>query len=281
MRIGTTTMVFWNDPASEAVRKIADAGFDAAEIWIEHVDRLGDENEYERVARALAQTGLAATVHCPILDLNITSPNAGIRAESLRQQIRALRKARDLGAELFVLHPGRVATQWDDLDEHRRLQREAQERLLEEADALGMRIGFENMEVRNPLHTVKTADDMLQALAPFSHPLLGVTLDIAHLGDQQLCADFIRRLGPRLFHVHASDAADDGRPHLPLGTGVLDLAEIVRELRAQNYRGLLSLEVVIPGGDVERLRREGEKARQALRSSAAGPENPAATRPTC
>lgn len=264
MRVGTTTMVFWNEPAAAAVRKIAAAGFDAAEIWIEHVDRWGDEAEYRRVARALEETGLAATVHCPILDLNITSPNAGIRAESLRQQARALRKARDLGAELLVLHPGRVASKWDDVEEHRELQRETLEYLLEEARALHVRIGLENMELHHSLHTVRTAEQTAQLLSLFSDPLLGVTFDMAHMGDQSLCVDFIRRLGPRLFHVHVSDAGADGRPHVPLGTGVLNITELVAELRAQRFDGILSLEVVIPGADVDLLRREGEKVRQAL-----------------
>lgn len=264
MRIGTTTMVFWNEPVSTGIRRIADVGFDTVEIWIEHVDRFSDVEEYGRVAKALADTGLAASVHGPILDLNITSPNEGIRQESLRQQVRAMRLAREMGAELLVLHPGRITTKWDDMDEHRTLQRRSLEFLLEEAARLGLLIGLENMEVRSPLHTVKTARQMQEVIADLPERFLGVTLDIAHLGDQQACIDFIRALAPRIRHVHISDARNEGEPHVPFGTGVLDLPGIVQELRAHDYDGMLSLEVFIPAGNVAMLRDEFEKVKAAL-----------------
>lgn len=264
MRIGTTTMVFWNERVSAAIPKIADVGFDTVEIWIEHVDRFGDVDEYDRVANALAVSGVAASVHCPILDLNITSPNEGIRQESLRQQVRAMRLARELGAELFVLHPGRTTTKWDDLDEHRALQRSSLEFLLEEADRLRLPIALENMEVRNPLHTVKTAEQVQEAIADLPDEFLGVTLDIAHLGDQQQCIDFIRALAPRLRHVHISDTTASGEPHVPFGAGVLGLKGIVDELRTHAYDGILSMEVFIPAGNVNMLRDEFEKVKAAL-----------------
>lgn len=264
MRIGTTTMVFWHEPAAAALRKIADVGFDTAEIWVEHVDRDGDAKEWERVAQALAETGLAASVHGPILDLNVTSTNEGIRKESLRQQVRALRLARRIGAEIYVLHPGRLTTKWDDVDEQRRLQRRALEQLLEEAAELELRVGLENMDVSNQLHTVKTAEQLAETLTDLPDEYLGVTLDIAHLGNQDDCIRFIQALGPRVRHTHISDVTADGEVHVPLGTGVLNLRQIVDELRVQNFDGILSLEVFIPNGDTNLLRLEYEKVKAVL-----------------
>ena len=102
---GVTTMTFYHRPILEAVEFIGSCGFDCVEIWADHA---WDEKKGASAAKlkgALARWGLQSTVHCPVLDVNIASPNRGIREESLRQYRAALDLAKELGARLVVLHP--------------------------------------------------------------------------------------------------------------------------------------------------------------------------------
>jgi len=79
--IGMTSMTFWNCTVEEALPQIAEMGYDAVEIWAEHLWR--DDLDPSSVACSLETYGLRRTVHCPIMDLNITSPNASLWLTSL------------------------------------------------------------------------------------------------------------------------------------------------------------------------------------------------------
>lgn len=241
-------MMFWNRTVEQAVVEAARLGYDAIEIWTEHLWR--DDGDPQRIKRALAQANLACTVHCPIMDINVTSPNRGIREESLRQTLESVDLCDALGAELLVVHPGALFS-LKDTDRFWDLQFQALETIIGHAEKRGVWIAFEHMETNARLEVVKYAKDVKRALAPFTYEKLGVTYDTTHLITTQANLDFIAAMD-NIIHVHLSDAVIEAsgkvRVHLPLGEGALDIEAILRAL-LPTYHGIISLETYIPAAD--------------------------------
>ena len=123
MRIGTTSMVFWNWDLTQFVKKTGELGFDTIEIWTRHFKKQ-DKVTPKQLNRLLKEAGLAATVHVPIRDLNIASINKGIRKESVAQMIETINFCAEIEGELVVMHPGRLSGRMEDPEEQWRCQLE-------------------------------------------------------------------------------------------------------------------------------------------------------------
>lgn len=250
---GTNSMNYWNKPVAEVIPLIAAAGYGAIEIWVEHVWRF---NENPMVLAGVLQSEkLRCTVHCPVMDVNMTSANPGIRAESLRQMLESVVMTRDLGAELLIMHPGKLSSVNDSLETYWQNQRAAFMQIMERADRAGVRVAVENMDAQNKVEVVKTAQDIARVTGLFAPGKLGVIMDTTHMGSVHRILDFIRDCDD-IVHVHLSDAiaTPNGEVllHLALGEGELDFKPILAALLPK-YNGILSMETFIPPGNPEKI----------------------------
>ena len=116
-------------------------------------------------------------------------------------------------------------------------------RVIDEADALGVRLGFENVE----------GEEYLAAIFDryAGHPSLGFCFDTGH----ELCynrgKDMLALYGHALCHTHFNDNVgvtgedifwtDD--LHLLMGDGIADWPNIMRRIRACDYDGVLTCEL--------------------------------------
>jgi len=246
-------MMFWYAKVEEAVALAAGMGFDAIEVWAEHLWR--SEEDPRRVRQALNAQGLVCTVHCPIMDINITSPNRGIRAESLRQMLQAIELSHDLEAQLLVAHPGQLFSKHDAIGEYWDVQLAAFELMVDHAQKLGVRLAVENMDYQSSAEVVKGYADLQRINARFPGVELGIVLDTTHLGSTERNLDFILQC-PSIGHTHLSDARADAtgkvQLHLPIGEGDLDFARILAALLPRN-QGILSLETFVPPGNPDKI----------------------------
>lgn len=257
MYFGSTTMVFYSEPLEEAIAAIARCGFDYVELWMEQVCREFPERSDIGVSSILEKYGMKATVHCPVMDVNITSPNIGIRNESLRQLFDCMEFASGIGAELVVLHPGKRFSVKEPFEDHWKAQVEALTSAFGRGAELGITLALENMERTSAVASVTDYPDMLRVIRDCSAEDLSITLDTAHMRDTETILRFIGKLGPRIAHVHLSDASDR-KLHLRIGEGTLDFEVIAQALRDQGFSGVCSLETYIPG-DEEALAEERKK----------------------
>jgi sugar phosphate isomerase/epimerase len=119
---------------------------------------------------------------------------------------------------------------------------ESIETLLDHARALGLRICLENMFPRYKSYF--EPDHFTEILT--ARPDLEMTLDTGHAnidgGDGRIFT-FIRRVGGRIGHVHASDNKGKRDEHLPVGGGNIDFGGILRRLSAVGYEETVTLEV--------------------------------------
>ncbi|MEA4884852.1 MAG: sugar phosphate isomerase/epimerase family protein [Clostridia bacterium] len=248
MQFGVTTMVFYSRPLDEAIQAIARCGYDFAELWMDQVWRDFPSRPAEGVRRVLEKSGIGATVHCPVMDVNITSPNIGIRNESIRQLLDCIEFAHEIGARLVVVHPGRRFSVKEPFTEHWKAQVEALGRAFDKGASLGVTLALENMEIDKGVASVTDYPDMLRVVKDCGVEDLKITLDTAHMRDTKVVLRFIENLGPRIAHVHVSDATDKAL-HLRIGEGTLDLPAIARSLEEHRFSGIYSLETYIPGDE--------------------------------
>ncbi|MEU5099043.1 sugar phosphate isomerase/epimerase family protein [Streptomyces sp. NPDC020996] len=144
--------------------------------------------------------------------------------------------ARDLGAPYVRVFPGADPEQTTE-----RADRAAARRLglaAEHAADAGVRILLETHDSH------RTAADAIRVLGPVGHRNAGALWDVMHtwLGGEQP-AETYAALAPYLGYVQVKDiaSADDTTP-LPLGAGILPLAECVEVLSRHNWDGWLCWE---------------------------------------
>jgi sugar phosphate isomerase/epimerase len=106
---------------------------------------------------------------------------------------------------------------------------------------LGLKIALELEPFK--LSLVNNVDTMTRFLDEVNHPAVAANIDISHLCLSHTAPDELRRLKGRAIHVHLSDC--DGKVHgdLPPGRGVVDFPPYLREIKALEIDGTVSIEL--------------------------------------
>ena len=120
--------------------------------------------------------------------------------------------------------------------------------LVEHAAAHDVVLAMEN-------HQDFTADEQVEILQKIDSPYLRVTLDTGNnLRTLEDPIEVVRKLAPYTAATHMKDIIATGKgnpatewrrfwPSAPLGRGIIDLPEVVRILRQNNYQGALNVEI--------------------------------------
>lgn len=219
-------------PATEAVRMIRDHGYDMAELNAEPLPwgpaHLGTQTP-ARLIDELAGMG-------PYSALCIHHRDFGSRDADRREAAQLwthamMDRAIDLGIGLVHVIPGEEA--------EIAVLHDALARSVNAASELGLTFALEPIVGR----VIGTAETALAAIA--AAPGLKINFDASHLkpmGDDVTRA--ARRLAPHVVHMHLKDVT--GTPEtfrfVPIGTGEIDLAAMMRALLDAGYGGPVSIE---------------------------------------
>lgn len=263
MRLGYNTSGMPFHRLFDALALIADAGLRAVALTLDHHhldpgDEAGCLREAERVRARLEALGLSATIetgarfildprrkHQPTL---VSGDDAG-RKRRLGFLFTAVRVAEALGAECVSTWSG---TADDDAARDVSLERlkNGLNRLLDEAEARRVRIGFEP-EPGMVIERLSQFDDLAARLGRSG---LGLTLDVNHvhcLSDGDM-GEQIRRYASVLCTVHLSDARRGAHEHLLIGDGEIDFGAVHQALKDARYAGPVHLELSRHGHDAVR-----------------------------
>jgi sugar phosphate isomerase/epimerase len=106
---------------------------------------------------------------------------------------------------------------------------------------LGLQIALELEPFR--LSLVNNVDSMVRFLTDVAHPAVQANIDVSHLQLSHVRPEELRRLRGQAIHVHLSDC--DGKVHgdLPPGRGVVPFAPYLREIKALDIDGAVSVEL--------------------------------------
>lgn len=234
----------WDLPLQDAVHRIADMGFRYFELmsapphcwprgW-SAADRTAFRKLYE--SRGLRLTSVNPT----FLDLNMASPNPGIREESIRQLRETIQLAHDLGAGIVVAPAGRKhALIAPDQSYLWGLVKGALEELVRDCERLGVTFGLENGYT-----VIHTAELMVQMCREFSHPNLKLVYDVANGAMVESPLDGLELVVKDLALLHLSDTDEKVWGHDRIGTGVVDFAAVTEKVKKIGYAGPTIMEIV-------------------------------------
>lgn len=106
---------------------------------------------------------------------------------------------------------------------------------------LGLEIALELEPFK--LSLVNNVDSMVRFIDDVNHPAVKANIDVSHLVLSKTPPEELRRLKGKAIHVHLSDC--DGKVHgdLPPGRGVVDFAPYLREIKALDIPGAVSIEL--------------------------------------
>jgi D-psicose/D-tagatose/L-ribulose 3-epimerase len=106
---------------------------------------------------------------------------------------------------------------------------------------LGVQIALELEPFK--LSLLNNVDTMVRFIDDVHHPAVRANIDISHLQLSRTPPEEVRRLRRKAIHVHLSDC--DGKVHgdLPPGRGVVDFGPYLREIKALDLDGAISIEL--------------------------------------
>jgi L-ribulose-5-phosphate 3-epimerase len=249
LRFGYGTNGFGNHRLPEALRVIADLGYDGVALTLDtnHLDPFGADlaRRTAEVRNDLDRLGLAVVIetgarylldpwhkHSPTL----MHDDPSLRLEYLR---RAVTVGADLGAEAVSfwagIEPPGTPDAWDRLVG-------GCARMVGTAAAAGVTLGFEP----EPGMLVPDLAAWHRLYADLGKPPgFGLTLDIGHCRCREPLPvpDCVTEAGPYLVNVQIDDMRRGTHEHLEFGTGEIDFPPVLSALAATGYRGLVAVEL--------------------------------------
>lgn len=269
MRLGliNSAWVQANQPTVFGLRKTKELGFDTVDIFVDPLDvdvreRRLIKDECDRLDLPIVSIACVAT--------GLVDFNPSVQRFHLERVKKYLDLAYEYDAKNVLLVLGEYiwnqevippAEQW-------RLGVEHCRRLGDYAASLGVQIALELEPF--PLSLLNSVDTMVRFIDDCDHPAVRANIDVSHLLLAKVDPSELRRLRGKAIHVHISDC--DGKKHgdLPPGRGVVPFLPYLREIKALDIDGAVSIELEYsPEPErivewVEEAYRETDKLMQAV-----------------
>ena len=226
----------WYDDQASVFAKAAEAGYDGVEMsFVAGVD-VG----VERIARTAESLGLSVLCSTGLTpEMDISSPDAGVRAAGVEHLRRCLDQAARLGSPILggVTYAPWMGFPEGDLDVRRKRSAAALHEAAEHAAALGVTICLEVLN-RFESFMFNTVAECLDFIDSVDHPSVEVELDTFHMNmEEDDLAGAVRLAAGRIGHVQA--AANNRRaPQY----GHIDWASFKKALDEAGYGGWVVFE---------------------------------------
>jgi len=195
----------------------------------------------ERLQELMASYELRFSIHAPYADTNLAADDDLIREWILERVRASIRFANELDARCLVVHPG-WTTATDRFMKGRAwaLNLRSLRWLLRYAEEYGVDMLIENVPRPTP-YLLISAEDFELFFDEMEQPM-GMVLDVAHANLNGEVAEFTRRFGGRIRHVHVSDNDGESDQHLPIGDGGIDWSRVMALLRGIGFSGWVVVE---------------------------------------
>lgn len=276
VELAFSTNAYTRHDLPEAVRRIADHGYDGVEV-------LGDEPhayfpafddaDREALADALAETGLAVSnvnantamgyyddaPPSAFFEPSVIRADEDARSWRVEYTKRAVDLAAATGAPAVCLATGRPLPGTLPEQAHEYLRASLHE-ILDYAEPRGVDVGIEF----EPELLVENTDETLALLEDVGRASLGVNLDVGHAAVYgEDVVDSIRRTGDRITGVHLEDIVGGRRGkhyHRIPGEGDLAFRRIFDALDDAGYDGFATLELYTYPDEPDRAARAAYEA---------------------
>ncbi len=253
MHLAASTLFCLHKPLEEALLEIASAGTRYVEV-VDAGPHTLNPGRVERLLELKDSHGLDYSLHAPFTDVNISADDPQIREAILRRIEASVRWASELGAGLFVFHPGNsTAVERLSPGSAWRLNLGSARRIIGYAEEHGVEALIENVPEPFP-YVMKSVGDFERFFEELGKEA-SMVLDVAHANIRGETLEFLERLGDRIRHVHVSDNHGEADAHLRVGMGSIDWGETMGALKSLPFDGWVTVESYEGVGESLRLLR--------------------------
>lgn len=227
-------------PVEFGLRKTKELGFDCIDIFVDPLEL--DVRERRLIASECRRLQLPI-VSLPCVALGLIDPFGSVRAFHERRVMSYLDLTYEYEAKNLLLVLGEYVWNREVIPAAEQWQWAVQslQRLGRRATQLGIEIVLELEPFHNSL--LNNVDRMVQFLSDVNEPSVKANIDVSHLVLSHCAPEELRKLRGKAGHVHLSDC--DGRIHgdLPPGRGVVPFEPYLREIKALEIDGAISIEL--------------------------------------
>jgi sugar phosphate isomerase/epimerase len=242
MRLGliNSAWVQANQPTIYGLQKTKELGFDTVDIFVDPLDI--DIRERRLIKRECDHLKLPI-VSIACVAVGLIDFNPSVQRFHLDRVKKYLDLAYEYEAKNVLLVLGEYIWNQEVIPPAEQWQTGVKkcQILGDYAANLGVQIALE----LEPFHLslVNSVDSMVRFLDDCNHPAVKANIDVSHLLLAKVAPEELRRLKDKAIHVHISDC--DGKKHgdLPPGRGVVPFEPYLREIKALNIDGAISLEL--------------------------------------
>jgi protein FrlC len=248
MKFSLSSFIYFNYPLSEAISRIAAAGYKGIDIWggRPHAYRQDlTEKDIINLRSILRDVDLRVSSFIPAqfrYPSSLCSPADVIRNDSVRYIQDSIETASALGAPIVSVCPGHTLYGQSKEDGLQRLSESLWE-ISEFASRHQIEIAIEPAD-RYETDLLNNCAEALAFTDKLNFQNLGVLLDTGHeyIAGATL-SESVRNLGEKLFHVHVDDNNGQRDQHLVPGEGSIHFQDFFAALLEANYDGFLGAEL--------------------------------------
>ncbi|MGC8660131.1 MAG: sugar phosphate isomerase/epimerase family protein [Desulfomonilaceae bacterium] len=256
VRLSFSCNAFVRYPVSEALKKIAEIGYEGVELLADAPHLYADSlsvADLENLCSVIEKTGLkVANVNAntamgyygrdfwePLFEPSLANPDHDLRQWRLNYSMKCVDLAAFVGSPCVSVTSGRCVAGVQPTSSMALLKKSLAE-LADYAEKKSVCIGIEY----EPGLLVECYDELAQLLEEIKSPSLGANLDLGHshvLGEDP--RKVISSLAGKLFHVHIEDIRGRKHYHLIPGTGDMNFGELLLALKDNHYKGFVTVEL--------------------------------------
>lgn len=258
MKFAFSTNAFKKFTLTEAIRSIAQTGYQGAEIMCDRPhayppDLTPDSlKEFKKLLKGLnlSISNLNTFMLCALGDMHHPSwiePTLEERAKRVQHTINCINLAAELGVPTISTEPGGPEPEksaflsTEKRNNLLKIFKEELAKVIPLAEKRKIKILIEP----EPDLLIERSEQLEEFLKWFRTPALGINFDLGHffcVGEDP--AELIKKWGNRIDHIHLEDIADNRKhQHLLPGTGAIDFPKIFRALKEINYQGWVTVEL--------------------------------------
>jgi len=250
MRLSQSTFVYFNYPLKEAVKRIAEAGYEGVEIWGGRPHAYRDDltkNELKDIRSLIKDEGLEVSAFIPAqfrYPTSLVNPKEKVRNDSIDYIKKSFSAAIALGTHKVTVCPGHTLF-GQSFENGWELLKESLGKLIEYAQQYDITLLLE------PAHKMEsdlviTVNDALKIIREVGSSNIGVLLDTGHCAvNKEALVDCIKKIttSEYIFHIHIDDNNRVMDEHLIPGEGKINFISFLKELKKINYQGFLTIEL--------------------------------------
>lgn len=233
-----------NDPAKNLIDEITFAGenkFDFIDLTIEPPKAQIHDIEVEKVLSLCKKYKLEIIGHTNFY-LPWASPIERLKEASIQELLDHIKVFRKLGVKFVTIHSHWYQPNSPREDIVHRII-ESLKKLISQAKQYNITIMLEHQ----PNGFLNTPKSLLPIFNEVKN--LYFMLDVGHAqvagGTTNLTREFLFHFGDKLAHVHFSDNKGANDDHLPIGAGIIDWEDIMKQLKKNNHVKTVTLEIFV------------------------------------